>query len=193
MLSAGAIRTQRLAGLLVGALLALAAPAGRASAGSLPDSPPQAAQHLLELLKAGKTTGAAKRFFVPKHYDADAARAERRSLAGSMKALTDQFGALREFEPYLGLYQAMMVSLVAGTADDIASGAIPSQSLRLTYRARFTREGECYVSVDLVPDGSRWMVRALHYGLDVNRPDAEERMQTILRQLDEGRAAADAT
>jgi len=190
--SAGVTGTGRLAAHFAGALAALALLAGQASAGGLPRTPPQAAQHLLELLKAGKTSGASRLFFVPKHYDADKARAERQGLAGSIAALTEQFGALGDFQPHLGEYHAMMVSLVPGSADEIESGAFPSESMRVTYRARFAREGECYVSVELVPDGSRWMVRALHYGLDVNRPDAEQRMQTILRHLSDHAAAPSA-
>lgn len=179
---------------LVLALMSLSSPSSADAEPSVdPISLRNTSQCFLESISAQRMDTAADAFFVPKTYDAAHAAAERRGLAQSLRALDAEFGRLGFYEPFIGVAATVNVALMAGSIQDMATGAIPSQSFRLRYRARFGDDLDGYITVEFVTDGETSGVKQVLYEVDAMAPGAIARMQAALRRLQGVASATDGT
>jgi len=145
--------------------------------------PEQVAAILLDHIRAHRFTEAASLFFVPEGYEVAMSEREQRDIARALQVLEEEFGALEVYAPHPGPPRTKHVAIFAGAVSDLATPKTLPAVVRVGYQARFTREGNAYVRIDLTPLNQEWTVRGLRYELDAEQPGTDARIDAAVRRL----------
>jgi hypothetical protein len=74
------------------------------------------------------------------------------------------------------------VEVAAGSAD-ITYWQRHPESIKATYKTRFSKFGEGFVAVELCYISSRWEIRSVHYGLPAIDPRSTTRVMKVFDEI----------
>jgi hypothetical protein len=148
------------------------------------------ANRCLNLIENHQYVELAGLFRYPDYYSAKEREADRDNVAGNLKDMVGEFGAVDT----ISLFDGYAVIRDLGTGGgDRGYWQRHRQAYNVRFEAHFAGVGDGFVKVQLVADGGPLDVRSISFGLAADRPDVDTRMAAIKHNLLRARAARNKT
>lgn len=145
-----------------------------------PDDASAVARRYFDCAGRGDAACAAALFHYPPEETPTERAADVAAVTESLSILEKHFGTAGPATPAND--PVLYVEVAAGSAD-LGYWQKHPESLRLTYRTRFSRFGDGFVALDLTNLGSRWEIRQVHFGLPASDPRATARVTKVFNEL----------
>ncbi len=118
-------------------------------------------------------------FHFPEEYTAAEMKADKEALRKTLKLYFDEFGKITGFEKMENPPFHYFVTI--GSAD-IPYWQKNPEGDKITYRVKFSQEGEGFLVLVFSYILKEWEIRQVNYGLPADRPQSEKRISTIFQK-----------
>jgi hypothetical protein len=138
------------------------------------------AGNVLQVLERENFIAVANFFHLDPHMTADEKQRERKNIAANLARIYSEFGRPESFEP-LGESRQAHYFVLQGLTKEYWNQF--SRFHPISYLVNFSRIGEGYLTLAIVVYDQHLQLRELSFGLPVERPDSEEKVQSLHRSL----------
>lgn len=124
--------------------------------------------------------GVTKLFHFPRDYTANELKEDKDAISKVLKLYYEEFGKITNIKKNENPSNYYNVS--------IGSGNIPywqkyPETVNLSYKVKFSREGLGYIDVVFCHISEKWEIRKVSYGLPADRPKSQERIVSISQKI----------
>jgi hypothetical protein len=118
-------------------------------------------------------------FHFPKEYTEAELKADKEAIGKTLKLYFDEFGKITQFEK---VENPPFYYFTAIGGADIPYWQKHPEGDQITYKVKFSQEGEGYLSVVFSYILKEWGIRQVNYGLPAEKPQSEKRISAIFQK-----------